>query len=279
MSSKLGIISQTLKHHSESGFILDDYPGAHVAYSLRALSSSFTGNVIQVERGGDSAINAFTATEVTDGTLVSWANEGNGDAYVIVWYDQTGNNRNLNCFSLGNTIVSGGTLLTEDGTPYILFPDWVVITDYALNPVYSLSSTSATMFMVMKVESGETRGRLFGNSNSSFYVGEYLAANSSFLISGNAGTPDFYINGINVGDSSELTRGGLSFELGNSFRQISVTSMNVTNSTWDSGNVPFVGPTSITNGRHRAKEFIFYDSNQNSNRASIESNMQTHYSI
>jgi hypothetical protein len=51
---------------------LDQATGAAAAYSLRNLSSSYTGNVVEVRRSSDDAVQAFTASEVADGTLKDW---------------------------------------------------------------------------------------------------------------------------------------------------------------------------------------------------------------
>jgi hypothetical protein len=45
-----------------------------VAYSLRNLSTTYTGNVVDVRRSSDNAEDSFTAAEVADGTLEAWVN-------------------------------------------------------------------------------------------------------------------------------------------------------------------------------------------------------------
>jgi len=47
---------------------------AAAAYSLRNLSSSYTGDVVVVRRSSDDAEELFTAAEVADGTLEDWVN-------------------------------------------------------------------------------------------------------------------------------------------------------------------------------------------------------------
>ena len=42
------------------------------AYSLRNLSTTYTGNVVDVRRSSDDAEESFTAEEVSDGTLEAW---------------------------------------------------------------------------------------------------------------------------------------------------------------------------------------------------------------
>ena len=48
---------------------------AAAAYSLRNLSSSYSGNVVEVRRDSDDTTQNFTAAEITDGTLLSFVNE------------------------------------------------------------------------------------------------------------------------------------------------------------------------------------------------------------
>ncbi len=49
-----------------------DLVEASAAYSLRNLSTSYTGNVVDVRRSSDNAEDSFTAAEVADGTLEDW---------------------------------------------------------------------------------------------------------------------------------------------------------------------------------------------------------------
>jgi hypothetical protein len=44
------------------------------AYSLRNLSTTYTGNVVDVRRSSDNTVASFTAAEVSDGTLEAWVN-------------------------------------------------------------------------------------------------------------------------------------------------------------------------------------------------------------
>jgi hypothetical protein len=53
------------------------------AYSLRNLSTTYTGNVVDVRRSSDDAEDSFTAAEVADGTLADWVSE------VVTAYTQT----------------------------------------------------------------------------------------------------------------------------------------------------------------------------------------------
>jgi hypothetical protein len=52
-----------------------DVQSSAAAYSLRNLSSSYSGNVVEVRRSSDGNAENFTAAEVTDGTLLSFVNK------------------------------------------------------------------------------------------------------------------------------------------------------------------------------------------------------------
>jgi len=53
--------------------LLDQYSGAAAAYSLRSLSTSTT-NVVKVRRDSDDSEQDFTASDITNGTLLSFVN-------------------------------------------------------------------------------------------------------------------------------------------------------------------------------------------------------------
>jgi hypothetical protein len=92
---------------------------ASAAYSLRNLSDSYTGNVVDVRRSSDDAPSGFTAAEVADGTLVAWVGAGN-DGFVSQWYDQSTTSGTPNANHAVQTdaasqpkIVDAGVLVTD----------------------------------------------------------------------------------------------------------------------------------------------------------------------
>lgn len=107
----------------EQGFLLDLYPNAVAAYSLRKLNSSYNGNCIQVRRSSDNAtqdIN-FHNNEVNVSQIQSFV--GSNSAYVTIWYDQSGNGRDL--LQTNNTnqprIMLNGNIDVQNGKPTIFF--------------------------------------------------------------------------------------------------------------------------------------------------------------
>ena len=102
--------------------LLDTYTGAAAAYSLRKLSSDYSGNAITVTTNGvDSQDIGFSGSNLDTAALESFA--GSGDAYVSTWFDQSGNSRNFTQGTLANMpkIVSSGSTITQNSKPIIEF--------------------------------------------------------------------------------------------------------------------------------------------------------------
>jgi hypothetical protein len=89
--------------------LLDQFPGAAAAYSLRNLVGTSNPAVVRVRRDNDNAEADFTAAEVSDGTLAAWVGAGN-DGFVRTWYDQSGSNKNAH-----QTTTSDQPMLVQNG--------------------------------------------------------------------------------------------------------------------------------------------------------------------
>ena len=78
--------------------LLDSFPGAAAAYSLRLLDKDYAGNCIMVRRksNGDSLNIGFSGNYLDTTAMKSFCGSGATDTcYVRVWYDQSGNNFNI----------------------------------------------------------------------------------------------------------------------------------------------------------------------------------------
>ncbi len=104
-----------------SPYLLDTFPDAAAAYSLRQLRTGNT-NVVRVRRSSDNTEADFTATQVSNGTLATWVGAGN-NGFVRTWYDQSGNNRHCQQSDTAAQpyIVSNGVLETFSGKPSLNF--------------------------------------------------------------------------------------------------------------------------------------------------------------
>jgi len=96
------------------GALLDLYPNAAAAYSLRKLRAAYTGSAIRVRRSSDNAeqnIGFSGAGGLDTSALTTFCGSGNG--FVTTWYDQSGNNLNFyNSTALYQPqVYSNGTIL------------------------------------------------------------------------------------------------------------------------------------------------------------------------
>jgi len=101
--------------------LLDTYSGAAVGYSLRQLSSTYSGNCIKVRRASDSTeLDIGFVNNVLDTASLATFCSGT-DGFVSVWYDQSGNAKPMFNTSASRQpkIVTSGSILLENGKPIL----------------------------------------------------------------------------------------------------------------------------------------------------------------
>lgn len=103
-------------------YLLDTYSGASVAYSLRKLSSTYTGNAIRVRRTTPDFTEqniGFVNNELDTVALLSFI--GAGDGFVTTWYDQSGAGVNVSRSGALTQpqIASSGVIYTKNGKPAV----------------------------------------------------------------------------------------------------------------------------------------------------------------
>ena len=98
---------------STSPLLLDTYPGAAAAYSLRKLSSTYNGSAIRIRRSSDNAETdiGFVSNTLDTASLLTFCGVGNG--FITTWYDQSGNIKNATQATATNQprIVTSGLYL------------------------------------------------------------------------------------------------------------------------------------------------------------------------
>lgn len=133
---------------------LDLYPGANTAYSLsRKLNSSYTGNLMQVQRTSDSAITDIgfnSRDEINTAALLSFAS--GGTVNILKVYDQSGN---------GNTV----TLV-----PTTSIPGYPTVTPVPLRIV-----NSGVLELDVDIPAGLTPG---SNDNTVYAATSVITANT-----------------------------------------------------------------------------------------------------
>ena len=251
---------------------LDTASGAAAAYSLRNLSTSYSGNVVDVRRSSDDTEASFTAAEVAGSTMVDWVGVGN-DGHVTKWYDQSGNDNHAVQATPASQpkIVEGGTLVTDglkfDGGQFM------TTTDYAV----SLSQNSASVFSVTNATSG---GYILTEA-------DVAGSSSNFIYGGAALGETLWVNSTSFGSSFSTTKAVNGFDFdGTNFQTYENGAENGTSgtATVNAEVNGFTGigadawadtPVSFYTGT--MAEIICYKSDQTDNRKAIESNMADYH--
>ena len=130
---------------TSAGLLLDDYPNAIGAYSLRQLKTNIT-NVIRVRRSSDNAERDLTPTEIINGTLSTWCGTGN-NGFVVTWYDQSGYNLHVSQTDTNRQpkiFDSSIGLITQNTRPAIL---WNGTTTYLENTTQGLTTGDYSGFI------------------------------------------------------------------------------------------------------------------------------------
>lgn len=96
---------------------------ASTAYSLRKLSSNYSGSAIQVRRSSDNTVQniGFNAGGLDTAGLKSFVGSGNG--FVTIWYDQSGHGRDLAQATAATQpqLVNAGKIRRTGNAPAVYF--------------------------------------------------------------------------------------------------------------------------------------------------------------
>jgi len=259
---------------SQSG-LLDDYPNASAAYSLRALNSNYLGAAIRVRRSSDSAeqdIKLLYNGELDTEGLLSFV--GANDGFVTVWYDQSGDGND----AIQATATKQGKIV--DLGNLIINPDNMLPSVEAMGNNKSMiipASSALNLFAVAKINA-LVNANYFSFSTSPF-SGMYYGGTASGL------------NGIglySLGLTNSLTGEDLNTHLANYYHNGSNylvskdSDTNVDLGVFTKANIVQIlgrdlnAPTSL-NGL--MQEMIIYSTGDDSNNESIKSNINSHYNI
>ena len=257
--------------------LLDEYSGAAAAYSLRKLSATYTGSAIRVRRASDNTEQdiGFVNNELDTASLTTFCSGTNG--FVKTWYDQSGNANDATQSTAANQpqIVSSGSVILENGKPSV---DFDGSDDFLQTASFSTAAQPLTQFGVGRINPSYSLSTNYtfassnipGNRTHFFYrsTGK-LAIFSGSSIQGidNTTSIQFVFSALFNSPNSELILNGSSIVTGDSGSQSFGSSLLIGN---QSSNFPWYG---------KQQEFIFYFSDQFSNRTGIETNINDFYSI
>ena len=149
--------------------LLDTYTGAAAAFSLRKLSSSYSGSAIRVRRASDNAesdigFNVFG--ELSTVELAAFC--GSSDGFVKTWYCQSGNANDATQTTAANQpkIYDSSTgVVTRNGKPFVMFStDLGGLPHFQTNHSFTTSANDEIMISTV-YEATTDREHLFEFNN------------------------------------------------------------------------------------------------------------------
>ena len=264
--------------------LLDLYPSAAAAYSVRLLKSDYAGGLVEVAGYTTTptfvenraflpdANNELSLASEDVGlttTLGAWITDNSiTEGYVRTWYDQSGNARNKQqtTASIQPQIISGGILITMSGKPSVQYNN-----DYFSN-ISGLEGNAAISSFLVQQSSDLLyiflTDALGGNNYG--YINQTSTSTSLFSF---YGTPSFFVNGTletpaNRTAVNTLTSTGTPILRGE---------INASTSGWPSFGVFNYFSTIRYVGF--ASEMIFYLSDKTADVAGINTEINSYYSI
>jgi len=256
--------------------LLDVYPNAAVAFSLRLLRRAYTGSAIRVRRASDNTEQdiGFVNNVLDTSSLTSFCSGTNG--FVTTWYDQSGNGRNATQTTAASQpqIVSAGLVILNNTKPSIQFG-----VSGQTQLVSSTFSQTAPIraFVNLKYNTTSSAGFAFdGLVVNQFRIYNETSTKLTFYAGGGEPT---YVDATGVLDKNYLVD-VLSETANSRFQVNNISATNATGSTVTKTGVR-LGANSVNFGTFRGfiTEYVEYNSNQNTNADGIKSNINTHYAI
>jgi hypothetical protein len=274
-TDRTSIESNVGDYFTQNTPLLDTYTGAAAAYSLRKLSSSYSGSAIRVRRSSDNTeqdigFNVFGELDTV--SLTAFA--GAGDAFVKTWYCQSGNSNDATQTTTANQpqIVSSGAVIVENGKPAVQFDgaddNFTFTTTSETNNCFVVQSTSDTSTILFSSTTVNNKWHWIAQDGST------MTQTSQWkTTSGDYG----YKNGSLIATEGTTTRDALHSALADGNQNL--TSWfdfdNAIASTYYLGQYRSAG----FEYDGKLQEVILYNSNQSAYRTNIEDNINTFYSI
>ncbi|HCP93644.1 MAG TPA: hypothetical protein DIU05_06395, partial [Bacteroidetes bacterium] len=149
---------------------LNNAVGAEAAHSVRKLSTTYTGNAMQIRRSNDNALLdiGFDSNGNLDTTAIQ-NHVTTNDGYVTIWYDQTGHNNHFRQTTVAQQprIASAGVIDRKNGQPAIRH---IATSQHnlAVSASYLVTNNPWTISVVQGLDGGANGRMLQASSNSIF---------------------------------------------------------------------------------------------------------------
>jgi len=259
--------------------LLHDYPNAAAAYSVRQLTiynNGYKEKLIRIRRssGGETDVFADDSYELSlnsrvsaGGTLGNWI--GSDDGFVSAWYDQSTNGNDATQSTAANQpkIVSGGSLVTENGKPAVDFDG--VSSSFNVSKI--TLSDDWNLFITHKLDSNSY---YFGDTIGGDYLRYRINDSYRLKIAGVTDT----VTGIgDISGAQKLLN--IERDSSNNLEYYLNGTSAATSSISGAWNIDEIGASVTNHFDGTFQELIIFNSDQSSNRTGIETNINTFYSV
>ena len=195
-----------------ANLLLDDYPNAAAAYSLRKLRTAYSGNCIRIRRDSTGQAETdigFDASGIVDTNAIKNFVRNN-EAAIVTWYDQSGNGRNMsqgtaaNQPNIKNNLGLGNQIVRRNSKPSIFFAS-------ASNDRLSVS-------------------RILSNDEFSIFgvVGLNSIQTDAAILAQHAGTADLgRTTFLRTGSGADNDNGGVFFNNGTSYSAVTTNTYTI----------------------------------------------------
>jgi hypothetical protein len=270
LSTRLNLPTKPFLPNIISDQLLNLYPGASAAYSLRLTNINYSGFAIRVRRSSDNTEQDIGLVGVNLDTTSLLSFCGGSDGFVTTWYDQSGNFRNATQTNATAQpkIVSGSNVITYNSKPALQFDN--------TNDGFTTSVSIIKPFSIFVVG----LEYLFGGNRRMLQ-----SANLNSLISITRGSATVYTTGNIVSNAWGVvnTQYVMSLINNNAESKFYGNGVDKTNSynNSDWGTLSF-GSSGLNSGEPANAlvfETIVYPTDQSTNRTAIESNINSYYQI
>ena len=269
--------------------LLDLYPSAAAAYSVRLLKSDYAGALVEIRRSSDNALKDFypdsnnelsLSSEDGSGTsLSSWITTDDG--FVRTWYDQSGNGLDTTQTTTSRQpqLLSVGALLTDNGKAGL---------DFSVNDLAAL--TEATLSISQPYSSSVVVNYATNSNDKYIYSQRPLGTGRSNIGKSNATTKFFIHSGSNsgaVGDAITERQYGLFAIHDGASSELSINGSNTTGLSAGTnskdglsiGNFKSPNSSFDYNWEGLIQELVFWSGDKASDRPGIETNKNDYYTI
>jgi hypothetical protein len=262
-----------------NALLLDDYPGAAAAYSLRKLDKDYTGDAVRVRRASDNTeqdIGFDSNGDLDTSALATFCSGTNG--FVKTWYDQSGNSNDATQTTTTNQpkIYDSSTgVVTENGKPAVTYTSGTGVMLQSANFASALSQPTTWFAVGASNNTGgefmfsggnaSSDSQAFGTRTTTFQINAGIQINTTTSMDANQHVWSIVFNGA----SSNAWQDGSQVVTNQNAGSNGITRMTIFNLAF-SPTLPW---------EKTIQEIILYGSNETSNQAGIETNINDYYSI